>query len=116
MDFLIPQKTAQHSVPQLQGWEVDDICRSHIKGEGYGDYFLRRTGHSIHTQVHGNGVNIDNLETKDGREIIPGSCFSIEPGIYKGDIGVRSKISVLLDHDRNVVVVGEEQEKLICIN
>jgi Xaa-Pro dipeptidase len=112
-DFIIERIAEQKPV---QGWEVDDICRSYIAGEGYGDYFLHRTGHSIHTQVHGNGVNIDNLETKDDRDIIPGSCFSIEPGIYKGDIGVRSEINVLLDYNRNVVVVGEEQENLICMN
>lgn len=112
-DFIIERIAKQEPI---QGWEVDDVCRSYITSEGYGDYFLHRTGHSIHTEVHGNGVNIDNLETKDDREIIPGSCFSIEPGIYKGDIGVRSEISVLLDHNRNVAVVGEEQENLICID
>lgn len=69
----------------------------------------------MHTQIHGNGVNIDNLETRDDREILPGTCFSIEPGIYKDDTGARSEIGVLIDGDRNVIVVGEEQEELILL-
>jgi len=97
------------------GWQVDDVCRNHISGKGYGEYFTHRTGHSIDTNVHGSGVNIDDFETRDRREIIPGICFSIEPGIYKGDIGVRSEISVLIDHNRDVVVVGQEQEKLLLL-
>lgn len=100
---------------KIFGWQVDDVCRDYISEKGYGDYFTHRTGHSIHTQIHGNGVNIDNLETRDDREIIPGTCFSIEPGIYKDDIGARSEISVLIDSDRSVIVVGEEQEYLILL-
>jgi Xaa-Pro dipeptidase len=100
----------------IRGWEVDDVCRGYIAGQGYGEYFLHRTGHSIHSQVHGNGVNLDNLETRDDREIIPGSCFSIEPGIYLGDIGVRSEIDILLDYDGHATVVGQEQDSLICID
>lgn len=97
---------------RVLGWEVDDVSRRYISGKGYGDYFTHRTGHSIDTKVHGSGVNIDNFETRDQREITPCICFSIEPGIYKGDIGVRSEISVLIDNNRKVVV-GEEQERLI---
>ncbi len=100
----------------MRGWEVDDVCRGTIASQGYGEYFLHRTGHSIHSQVHGNGVNMDNLETRDDREIIPGSCFSIEPGIYMGDIGVRSEIDILLDYAGHATVVGQEQERLICID
>jgi Xaa-Pro aminopeptidase len=66
----------------ISGWQVDDICRKVIVDAGYGDYFIHRTGHNIHTEVHGNGANIDNLETKDDRVLIPRTCFSIEPGIY----------------------------------
>jgi Xaa-Pro aminopeptidase len=97
------------------GWEVDDICRNYIMEKGYGDYFLHRTGHSIHTSVHGNGVNLDNLETRDDRQIIRGTCFSIEPGIYIDDIGVRSEINVLVDNQNNVIVVGEQQKELIVM-
>ena len=100
---------------RVLGWEVDDVSRSYISEKGYGDYFTHRTGHSIDTKVHGSGVNIDNFETKDQREITPCICFSIEPGIYKGDIGVRSEISILIDNNRNVVV-GEEQERLILLD
>jgi Xaa-Pro dipeptidase len=100
----------------MRGWEVDDVCRGYIASQGYGEYFLHRTGHSIHSQVHGNGVNMDNLETRDDREIILGSCFSIEPGIYLGDIGVRSEVDILLDYDGHATVVGQAQESLICID
>jgi Xaa-Pro dipeptidase len=59
------------------GWQVDDACRGIVSKAGYGKYFLHRTGHSIGEEVHGNGVNIDNLETKDERQIMPGSCFTV---------------------------------------
>lgn len=97
------------------GWQVDDICRGYISNKGYGDYFTHRTGHSIDTQIHGSGVNLDNFETRDEREIIPGVCFSIEPGIYKDPIGVRSEINVLIDKRKNVIVVGKEQEKILLL-
>jgi len=100
----------------MRGWEVDDVCRGYIAGQGYGQHFLHRTGHSIHSQVHGNGVNMDNLETKDDRELIFGSCFSIEPGIYLDDIGVRSEVDIVLDYEGHATVVGQEQESLICID
>jgi hypothetical protein len=73
----------------IQGAQVDDVARDYIEQRGYGKYFLHRTGHSIGYLVHGNGVNIDNLETRDQRTIIPGVCFSIEPGIYLPEFGVR---------------------------
>lgn len=101
---------------QVFGWEVDDVSRKYISEKGYGNYFTHRTGHSIDIKVHGSGVNIDNFETKDQREITAGMCFSIEPGIYKGDMGVRSEINVLIDNNRNVVVVGAEQEQLVLFD
>ena len=61
------------------GWEVDDVCRQVIQDAGYGKYFVHRTGHSIGEEVHGNGVNIDNLETQDARRLLTNTCFSIEP-------------------------------------
>jgi len=98
------------------GWEVDDVCRKVVIAAGYGDYFVHRTGHSIGREVHGNGVNIDNLETKDERELIPGICFSIEPGIYlPGEMAARSEINVFITPAGEVVVAGAEQEKLILI-
>jgi len=98
------------------GYEVDDVCRKVVAKAGYGDYFVHRTGHSIGHCVHGNGVNIDNLETKDERELVPGICFSIEPGIYlPGKMAVRSEINVFITAKREVIVAGDEQEQLILL-
>jgi len=98
------------------GWEVDDACRKVIVDAGYGDFFVHRTGHSIGEEVHGNGVNIDNLETKDERLIVPGICFSIEPGIYlKGEMAARSEIDCFITLDGKVVVAGEEQMELVKV-
>ena len=88
------------------GWEVDDVCRTVIQDAGFGDFFLHRTGHSIGEEVHGNGANIDNLETQDGRRLMPRTCFSIEPGIYlPGEFGIRSELDVYVS-DREVLVYG----------
>ncbi len=101
---------------KVYGYEVDDVCRKVIIEAGYGEYFIHRTGHSIGEEVHGNGVNIDNLETRDERELVPGICFSIEPGIYiPGEVGVRSEIDVFIKLNGEVVVVGDIQEELILI-
>jgi Xaa-Pro dipeptidase len=102
---------------QVYGYEVDDACRKVVEDAGYGDYFIHRTGHSIGEEVHGNGVNIDNLETKDERLLVPGICFSIEPGIYlEGKMAVRSEIDVFITQASEVVVAGDEQESLILID
>ncbi|OQX83399.1 MAG: hypothetical protein B6D63_06310 [Candidatus Latescibacteria bacterium 4484_7] len=96
------------------GWEVDDVCRNVVREAGYGDYFIHRTGHSIGEEVHGNGVNIDNLETKDERLLVPGICFSIEPGIYlKGEMAVRTEIDCFIKQDGEVVIYGDMQDELI---
>ena len=88
------------------GWEVDDVCRTTIRAAGYGDFFIHRTGHSIGEEVHGNGANIDNLETQDSRQLLPRTCFSIEPGIYlPGEFGIRSELDVYIS-DREAVVYG----------
>ncbi len=88
------------------GWEVDDICRTTIRTAGYGDFFIHRTGHSIGEEVHGNGANIDNLETQDSRRLLPRTCFSIEPGIYlPGEFGIRSELDVYVS-EREAVVYG----------
>lgn len=98
------------------GWEVDDACRNVVKSAGYGDYFVHRTGHSIGTEVHGNGANIDNLETKDERRLVPGVCFSIEPGIYlEGEMAARSEIDVYITLEGRVVVSDSIQEELVLI-
>ncbi|MBV8553381.1 MAG: M24 family metallopeptidase [Acidobacteriaceae bacterium] len=99
---------------EIAGFEVDDTCRGYIEEKGYGPYFFHRTGHSIGTEVHGTGANMDNLESHDDRRIIPGSCFSIEPGIYLPDFGIRSEVNVYVGKDF-ATVTGEEQQDLVLI-
>ena len=98
----------------IAGWEVDRAVRSHIKSAGYGDYFPHRTGHSIGTEVHANGANMDDLEIHDERRILPNSCFSIEPGIYLPEFGVRSEVNVLVRPGR-AEVTGRIQRELVII-
>ncbi len=90
----------------LRGWEVDEACRAVIVAAGFGNFFVHRTGHSIGQEVHGNGANIDNLETHEERLILPRTCFSIEPGIYLPEFGVRSEIDVFIGPDSQVHVTG----------
>jgi len=97
----------------LHGYEVDDVSRRFIEERGFGPYFLHRTGHSIGYEVHGNGVNIDNLETRDQRRIIPGVCFSIEPGVYLPEFGVRSEIDMYVGEGRAEVTGGIQREMLL---
>jgi Xaa-Pro dipeptidase len=90
----------------LYGWQIDEEARQSITKAGFGDYFLHRTGHSIHEEVHGNGANIDNLETQDSRRLMQGTCFSIEPGVYlKGNFGVRSEVDMYLS-EKEAIVTG----------
>ncbi len=101
---------------ELRGWEVDDAARGVIDAAGYGEYFVHRTGHSIGHEVHGNGTHMDNLETHDDRLVLPNTLFSIEPGIYMEEFGVRTEINVLVDSDGGVQVTGGGlQEKIIPI-
>jgi Xaa-Pro aminopeptidase len=98
------------------GWQVDDACRAVVRKRGYAKYFLHRTGHSIGEEVHGNGVNIDNLETRDERQIVPGCCFSIEPGIYlEGEMAVRSEVNMFVRHDGVPEVTGDVQQDLVLV-
>src|SRR5947208_7067158 len=91
----------------IRGADVDDVSRGVITRAGFGDQFTHRTGHSIGEEVHGNGVNIDNFETRDSRRITPGVCFSIEPGIYlSGKFGVRSEIDVYVE-GKDIEVTGQ---------
>ena len=87
----------------LAGWQADDAARSVIRDAGFGEYFTHRTGHSISTETHGNGANLDNLETHDERLILPYTCFSVEPGIYLPEFGVRSEVNMLTEPGRAVV-------------
>lgn len=90
----------------LRGWEVDQACRDVVVAAGYGDSFVHRTGHSIGQEVHGNGANIDNLETHEERLLLPRTCFSIEPGIYLPEFGVRSEVDVLIGPTGEIHVTG----------
>jgi Xaa-Pro aminopeptidase len=98
----------------IRGFQVDDACRNYIEQEGYGEYFVHRTGHSIGEDVHGSGANMDNLETHDDRRIIPWTCFSVEPGIYLRDFGVRSEVNVFVG-EKEARVTGEKQERLVMV-
>ena len=98
----------------VRGWEVDQAVRNFIAARGYGEYFLHRTGHSLGESVHGNGANLDNLETKDERAILPHTCFSVEPGIYLPEFGVRSEVNVYVD-EREARVTGAIQQEIVRI-
>jgi Xaa-Pro dipeptidase len=98
----------------IAGWEVDRATREHIRKAGFGDYFIHRTGHSIGTDVHANGANMDDLETHDERRILPNSCFSIEPGVYLPEFGVRSEVNVLV-RPKLAEVTGKIQSEIVLI-
>ena len=99
---------------RLCGWEVDNATRGVIERAGYGKYFVHRTGHSIATSVHGNGANMDNLEIHDERQVLPNSCFSIEPGIYLPEFGVRTEVNVLV-RQGSAEVTGKIQREIVII-
>ncbi len=99
---------------ELRGFEVDDIARGWIRDKGFEERFVHRTGHSIGSEVHGAGANMDNLETHDERRIIPWTCFSIEPGIYLPEFGVRLEVNVFVG-DREARVTGEVQQEIVLI-
>jgi Xaa-Pro aminopeptidase len=99
---------------RIAGWEVDRATRNHIKQNGLGEYFIHRTGHSIGTEVHSNGANMDDLEIHDERQILPNSCFSIEPGVYLPEFGVRSEVNVLV-RSKAAEVTGNIQREIVII-
>ncbi len=90
----------------LQGWEVDAATREVIEKAGFGFAFTHRTGHNIGQETHGNGCHMDGLETREERRVLPRTCFSIEPGIYLPEFGVRSEINVYIDAEGGVHVTG----------
>jgi Xaa-Pro aminopeptidase len=99
---------------EIRGFQVDDAARGHIERHGFGERFVHRTGHSIGTEVHGTGANMDNLETHDDRRILPGALFSVEPGIYLEDFGVRCEVDVFV-RDGAAATTGEVQRELVRI-
>ena len=111
--FLKDSWKAQQTIT---GGAVDDVVRGVVTQRGYGQYFIHRTGHSIDQATHGMGPNIDNLETRDVRTLIPGVGFSIEPGIYmKGDIGVRTEINVFIGRDGPEVTTPQPQTEILAV-
>jgi Xaa-Pro aminopeptidase len=97
----------------LAGAEVDQAARAVIERTGYGPQFIHRTGHNIGQEVHGNGANMDGLETREDRLVLPRTCFSIEPGIYLDEFGVRSEVNVLIDGAGQVHVTGGELQRSV---
>jgi Xaa-Pro aminopeptidase len=98
----------------IRGFEADDAARAVIRTAGFGDYFTHRTGHNIAQELHGSGAHLDNLETHDERRILPHTCFSVEPGIYLPEFGVRSEID-MLTAPGNAWVTGRIQRELVRI-
>jgi Xaa-Pro aminopeptidase len=112
-DFVIKRFREKRRV---EGYEIDDVARHLIKQAGYGDQFLHRTGHNIGVDLHGSGAHIDNLEMHDVRPILPGTCFSIEPGIYlEGEFGIRLEYDLYIDKQREVHIVGGIQDEIVCL-
>jgi len=96
----------------LRGWEVDRAARTVLQQAGYGDRILHRTGHSLGESVHGNGVHLDDYETHDDRRVLPGTGFTIEPGLYFEDFGVRTEINMFRG-DREAIVTGPRQTEIL---
>jgi Xaa-Pro dipeptidase len=96
----------------LQGWQVDKAARAVVDKAGYGKYFFHRTGHNIGTAIHGNGVNMDGLETQDERHLIPQTCNSVEPGIYLPEFGMRTEVDVYVD-EKEARVTGAVQTEIL---
>jgi Xaa-Pro aminopeptidase len=110
-------KTVQAGVSsgkRMAGWEVDRAVRDYIRSAGFEQYFIHRTGHSIATDVHANGANMDDLEIHDERRILPNSLFSIEPGIYLPEFGVRLEVNVLV-RPQGAEVTGTIQNEIVII-
>ncbi len=98
----------------VHGFEVDDVCREFLGESGFGEFFVHRTGHSMDLELHGSGPNLDNLETRDDRLLVPGVGFSIEPGVYlPNDVGIRSEINVHLGADGPEVTPRERQDEIL---
>ncbi|HET9088371.1 MAG TPA: M24 family metallopeptidase [Acidobacteriaceae bacterium] len=98
----------------IAGWQADDAARQVIQSAGFGEFFTHRTGHNIATEIHGSGAHLDNFETHDERRILPNTCFSVEPGIYLPEFGVRSEVD-MMTRPREARVTGRVQRELVRI-
>jgi Xaa-Pro aminopeptidase len=105
-------KSAVAEGRELRGFEVDRACRTVIERAGFGSQFIHRTGHSLGTEVHGNGVHMDDYETHDERRLIPGTGFTIEPGVYTKEFGVRTEINMFIG-EREATVTGPLQSEFV---
>ena len=105
---------AMNSRTPIAGWEVDRAARDFIIGKGFGEYFVHRTGHSISSEIHANGANMDDLEVHDVRRILANSCFSIEPGVYLPEFGVRSEINMMV-RDGSAEITGKIQREIVMV-
>ena len=109
--LLVQRAAAQGR--ELRGFEVDRACRDVIEQAGYGAEFIHRTGHSLGTEIHGNGVHMDDFETHDERRLIPGTGFTIEPGVYTSDFGVRTEINMFVGSGEALVTGPLQREFLL---
>ena len=105
-------QSAARTRRELRGFEVDRACRTVVERAGYGEEFIHRTGHSLGETVHGNGVHLDDYETHDDRRLIPGTGFTIEPGVYTSRFGVRTEINMFMD-ERDAYVTGPCQKEIV---
>ncbi len=112
IDFVIGNVQRNET---FRGYQVDDVARNFINERGYGEYFFHRTGHNIGLEVHGNGAHMDNFETRDEREVLPFTAFSIEPGVYLDDFGIRSEINMLLTEGKAEVTGEPIQREVLCL-
>ena len=99
---------------ELRGWEVDRAARTVLHDAGFGPHILHRTGHSLGETVHGNGVHLDDYETHDDRRILPGTGFTIEPGLYFETYGVRTEINMFRG-ERDATVTGPRQTEIVTL-
>jgi len=107
-------QSALRSGRDVRGWEVDRAASAVLRNAGFGEHILHRTGHSLGETVHGNGANMDDYETHDDRRLIEGSAFTIEPGLYFPDFGVRTEINMVVGH-RDATVTGPSQTEILAL-
>src|SRR6185437_16726211 len=100
---------------EVRGWEVDRAASTILRDAGYAAQIFHRTGHSLGESVHGNGVNMDDYETHDDRRLLPGTGFTIEPGVYFDDFGIRLEIDMLV-RDRDAIVTGPVQKAIVALS
>ena len=105
-------ETATRDGRELRGYEVDRACRAVLERAGFGAQFIHRTGHSLGREVHGDGVHMDDYETHDDRRLIPGTGFTIEPGVYTDQFGVRTEINMFVS-ERDAKVTGPRQQAIV---